>query len=77
MSVASLRMTSKSWELSSSGRTVHTQAAAPATSGDAKLVPAESVAYPLGSTAIGSARRYLDAGAGQVHGRHTNEKAAT
>ena len=48
MSVADRRITSNSCVLSSSGRTVHTQAAAPATSGDAKLVPEASMLYPEG-----------------------------
>ena len=39
MSVAERRINSKSCVLSRFGRTVHTHAAAPATSGDAKLVP--------------------------------------
>ena len=40
MSTAERRITSNSWLASSSGRTVQTHAAAPATSGEEKLVPA-------------------------------------
>ena len=43
MSRAEVRMSSKSCVLSSAGRTVQTQAAVPATSGEEKLVPSKSV----------------------------------
>src|SRR5438093_11118812 len=47
MSWPERRMTSKSCVMSSVGRTVHTQAVAPATIGEAKLVPLKE-AYLLG-----------------------------
>ena len=54
-------MTSNSWLASSSGRTVHTQAAAPETSGAAKLVPSAvvqpfSIALAMGIPTPGAAR---------------------
>ena len=42
MSTAERRITSNTWLASSSGRTVQTHAAAPATSGEEKLVPASA-----------------------------------
>ena len=50
MSTAERRITSNSWLASSSGRTVQTHAAAPATSGEEKLVPASGA--QLSSSAV-------------------------
>ena len=77
MSVADRRINSNSCVLSSSGRTVHTQAAAPATSGEAKLVPFPSVLYPVGSFANGSATGMCTPGAARSTVGDNDENAAT
>jgi hypothetical protein len=73
---AELRKTSCSCVGSSCGRTVQTQAAAPATSGAEKLVPSKFV-YPLGSEKVGTATGVLVPGATRSSALERLEKKAT
>src|SRR4051794_32347071 len=73
MSAADQRMRSKTWVTASSGLRVHTHAAAPATSGDEKLVPA-AVAYPDALAQVGTATGMSSPGAARSTASERFEK---
>ena len=70
------RITSKTWVASSSGRAVHTHAAAAATIGEAKLVPS-TCSYRLGLSHAGTAATIDSPGATTSMPGEVDEKAVT